>query len=152
MRQQHVPFLRDMVAMRGEMRRGRRQVKWKVGIFAGDEEKGVIKIRNNGWESNQKLQEREQVAFCWAAGWNPVAMTLPLDPSAFWPLATCEMPRMLGTATPRSVLPLPQNPNFPYPTFDTLPLSSTLIILPTSCVVSCPSTSRRFFFCCLVCH
>lgn len=74
-------------------------------------------------------------------------MTLPLDPSAFWPLATCEMPRMLGTATTaRSVLPLPQDPNFPYPTFDTLPLSNTLIILSTSCVVSCPSTSRRFVF------
>lgn len=93
-------------------------------------------------EQQLQEQEREQVAFCWRAGWNPVAMTLPLDPSAFWPLATCEMPRMLGTATARSVLPPPQDPNFPYPTFVSLPLSNTLNILSTSCVVSCSSTSK----------
>lgn len=96
-------------------------------------------------EQQLQEQEREQVAFCWRAGWNPVAMTLPLDPSAFWPLATCEMPRMLGTATARSVLPLPRTPTSPTPHSSRCPCPT----LSTSCrrrvlFLVCQHRSRRF--------
>lgn len=139
MRQQHVPFLRDMVAMVG----GDATTKTTSSVKSmGDSQEMKKRARKSqeqrmGEQQLQK-QEREQVAFCWRAGWNPVAMTLPLDPSAFWPLATCEMPRMLGTATARSVLPLPQDPNFPFPTSNSTCPCPTLSgnILSTSCVIS----------------